>query len=547
MKKLILILSFLLTFAFAQSVEDLTKSTPPFNNKTIIVLTIPTEVVGTDTTWRTRRGSIGDIASYLADSLQITDDSLFVTRTNQNQKVDGRKSFYQGLRAVNFSPGLIGGSGWGIIEDSRQIFSTGYTGYLDNLYVRNNIVADNYLINQTTFQPGNVVISNGAVIDTVISNDELGILITANGDTLNTFSDDAVQTANNVQRAVIKVHDPDNRDQSPLKKGDLFQITKHAIGGALLQTIRGGVARQDGRKLTVFYDTGTLEAGDNLVSRGNLTDETRQNSMALTINDPFAPKIELFQGVNNFTKLTDGSARTVVIGNLNNIETSEFGTLSGTGAYFPNGTLYAENGRFSGNLLIGSTLTNTDDLLALFNSGDLALKDLAGINDVTFISGGKIITDVLTADSVRAGTLTGVTVQSASGNDRIVLSNGNTLGFYDGSTSAGTLIGDSYSASSGGGSAITASDDFRVAGDLIAGSIFLGRTGGTVSWGGPTTGVATLSFSAPTLGDFGIQTIADITCTSVNATINATGGVSGTFTTLTSVTITNGIVTSYTP
>ena len=85
---------------------------------------------------------------------------------------------------------------------------------------------------------------------------------------------------------------------------------------------------------------------------------------------------------------------------------------------------------FKGKLII----TGGSGLAKLTDAGDLALKDTIGAIDcdTTIISGGKIITGLLTASNIQTGTLTGITIQTAFSGARLVLTE-NRLRGYNGS------------------------------------------------------------------------------------------------------------------
>lgn len=70
----------------------------------------------------------------------------------------------------------------------------------------------------------------------------------------------------------------------------------------------------------------------------------------------------------------------------------------------------------------------------LSNAGGLATQDTIGASDcdATIISGGKIITGLLTADNIQTGTLTGRTIRTSTGDDRIELTSSDNLEFYTG-------------------------------------------------------------------------------------------------------------------
>jgi hypothetical protein len=80
---------------------------------------------------------------------------------------------------------------------------------------------------------------------------------------------------------------------------------------------------------------------------------------------------------------------------------------------------------------------------AAADAGDLAYEDLVGaaLLDSTVISGGYIITSLLTADNIIAGTLTGRTVQTSSSGIRTVLdSSDDKIKFMSGSTVWGFIL-----------------------------------------------------------------------------------------------------------
>ena len=108
------------------------------------------------------------------------------------------------------------------------------------------------------------------------------------------------------------------------------------------------------------------------------------------------------------------------------------------------------------------TNAHINDLSAnKINAGTLSADRIASgsIEDVklgtTIISGGKIVTGLLTADNIQTGTLIGRTVQSSSGNDKIVLNNGDYLDFYSGGNLKARLRGTTAAA---GGVKLTQGD-----------------------------------------------------------------------------------------
>lgn len=93
--------------------------------------------------------------------------------------------------------------------------------------------------------------------------------------------------------------------------------------------------------------------------------------------------------------------------------------------------------QFSGTLTVGKTeakctdanadQTSVNTAAAITGQGSLATQNTVGTSDcdVTIISGGKIITGLLTADNIQTGTLTGRTVRTAISGARAEMSGAN--------------------------------------------------------------------------------------------------------------------------
>jgi len=80
------------------------------------------------------------------------------------------------------------------------------------------------------------------------------------------------------------------------------------------------------------------------------------------------------------------------------------------------------------------TITGGSGIASLTDAGDLATKDTIAATDcdTTIIDGGKIITGLLTADNIQAGTLTGRVVQTAASGQRAVMDiTDNIFALYD--------------------------------------------------------------------------------------------------------------------
>lgn len=104
-----------------------------------------------------------------------------------------------------------------------------------------------------------------------------------------------------------------------------------------------------------------------------------------------------------------------------------------TNTFYFKGTLSADIVVATGALTVGSNV-GIGTAFPAASAGDLAYEDVVEKAKLgtTIIQGGYIKTDLLTASNITTGTLTGVTVQSGTGSERIVLSNGDYIYFYSG-------------------------------------------------------------------------------------------------------------------
>jgi hypothetical protein len=98
------------------------------------------------------------------------------------------------------------------------------------------------------------------------------------------------------------------------------------------------------------------------------------------------------------------------------------------------------------NFTVGTNV-NIGTAFPTASAGDMAYEDLvsAAKLDTTVIVGGYIKTSLLTANNITTGTLSAVTVQSGTGNEKIVLDNGDYIRYYSGGTlrasTRGTTLG----------------------------------------------------------------------------------------------------------
>jgi hypothetical protein len=172
-------------------------------------------------------------------------------------------------------------------------------------------------------------------------------------------------------------------------------------------TVSGGI--HDGKTYTEYniYEVtsgGTLNAGDTIVriSDGSILNDA---------SSQYSPFIDIYDGVETWADFQDVSKTKVRLGNLEGVSNA-----SGYG-------LYTQNAFLTGALLVGdltkagqymefdgSTLTVKGDVditgTTLFKKSDSTLDTATVLNDITFIDGGSIVTDTITANQIAAGTIT---------------------------------------------------------------------------------------------------------------------------------------------
>jgi len=247
-----------------------------------------------------------------------------------------------------------------------------------------------------------------------------------------------------------------------------------ASGGNIIKKLVYEVdGNPNGKIITVknagYDNTSSPSAGDDFVRIGNTGDTAnRDGILYLTSDDSNSPFIDVKASINSYSEWNSSTPK-VRLGKLDGITDSDLGgSLSGFGLYsnniFLKGKIVANSGSIGGisldsskiytgsgshnnsntgfyidsssNFSLGDklswngsalsingsiTVTNTSDFAptnATANDTDANLKSRGnhtgtqGVSslDSTIISGGKIITGLLTADNIQTGTLTGRTV-----------------------------------------------------------------------------------------------------------------------------------------
>lgn len=196
-------------------------------------------------------------------------------------------------------------------------------------------------------------------------------------------------------------------------------------------------------KTGIFVNNGTLDS--------TVITSTGFHGYGLTGSEQIT--LDASTGVN-VTDGTNSVFKAEISGtNVGDVTMGAYG--SGAGAFFDNST---STFYIKGNLSVGSSVspgvltvgTNVGIGTAFpsASAGDLAYEDMVEKAKLgtTIISGGYIVTDLLTADNIVTGTLTGRTVQSSTGDNKIVLDNGDYIKFYAGGNLKcqlrGTTVGD---------------------------------------------------------------------------------------------------------
>lgn len=371
------------------------------------------------------------------------------------------------IRTQSFLSGF-GGAGFRINKSttvpdtsiSKGSFTGGWTGEFDNLLVRGTTYLNELQLNQTKVSNGNLFITDAAQVDSVYYLETTNITY-QNGDPIVLQSGDTLQAF--PYEAILTFQDPTNIGIAPFVVGDLllyehYRPLKENESRYLIRTIRGIVTKVVNVKVYLTLDASSVDKetdlralilpGQTFSRVGNINDETRQGSVYFSINEPNSPKMIVYDEVNSFADWDSFNKTKAVIGNLEGIIDPVFGDLSTStkyGAYFPGGTLFAQNARLSSSLIVGSTNVNGLNIDSLKN---LSLKDLAEVSDlgVTVIANGKLRADIISADSVQAGSFTNISLNTSTANNRITISNGNSIGFYYNDILEASLISGQFSA-----------------------------------------------------------------------------------------------------
>ena len=255
----------------------------------------------------------------------------------------------------------FGGAGWACsgVTLENNILTSGYS-YLeiDYLTVRESMAIYELLVRQIRATNGNLLITAGAVADSVSG-------------------------------SYIWFEDPSDNNVCPFAINDLIKAKRFDAVLTQLRSIEATVSAISGRRATVTYNTGTAQKGDEFVRIGNTSNSARQGSILLSADDTNSPYIDIINGIDSFTDWGNASFTKVRLGNLTGITDATFGALSGYG-------LYTENAYLT--VSIKAT------------AGEIGGFTIAGDS----LSGGTINGGTITGGTIRTATGTGQRIVMAS-------------------------------------------------------------------------------------------------------------------------------------
>jgi hypothetical protein len=345
-----------------------------------------------------------------------------------------------------FSSGFTG-SGW-------KLDSTGHLS-VGSATIRGTLSVYELLIQQIRASNGAIFVTSSAKVESasgLSASDDVGTITfeDPNNNNICPFADGDIIMMQRVKPGAVA------------SGGDIIKKLVYEVDG-----------NPNGKTITVknagYDNTSSPSAGDEFVRIGNTGDTAnRDGILYLTSDDSNSPFIDVKASINSYSEWNSSTPK-VRLGKLDGITDSDLGgSLSGFGLYsnniFLKGKIVANSGSIGGVNLANSSITvgsggygNANQTFYLDSSGNLSLKDkfkwngssleiegditvinssdfaptnatandtdanlksrsnhtgTQGANslDSTIISGGKIITGLLTADNIQTGTLTGRTV-----------------------------------------------------------------------------------------------------------------------------------------
>lgn len=214
----------------------------------------------------------------------------------------------------SYSAGNYKFDGDGFLVDYDNTTSGKSYAVVDNLLVRENLSVYDFLVIQKRFSNGSFAVAPG------------GGKVSAVSGTSITFEDpSALGVCGFAANDLMLVHrvSPDN--------------------GTVLRSVRATASSVSGNTVTVSYDSGTFQVGDEVVVVGNTSDSDRQNLIYMTSDDTGSPFQDIITGVDSWAAWDATDKVQARFGNLSTYTSATFGALSGIGIFIKD-NLYIENG-----------------------------------------------------------------------------------------------------------------------------------------------------------------------------------------------------------
>ena len=349
------------------------------------------------------------------------------------------------LTSGSFSSGFAG-SGWKLSNTADLEVSSAT--------IRGTLSVFELLIQQLRATNGAVFITSAAKVESVSglsASDDDGTITfeDASGNSICPFADGDIIMMQRVNPGALVAPNAAGNATNIIKKL-VYEVT--AVSNNTVTVTNAG-----------FNNTTSPSTGDEFVRIGNNGDTSNRDGIIyLTSDDSNAPFIDIKSSVNSYSEWTTSMPK-VRLGKLSGITDSDINggsELSGFGLYSDNiylkGEIVATSGKIGGinltsskihtgtgthnnsntgfyidsssNFSLGDKLSWNGTTLAvtgqitiasgssgitnITDAGDLATKDTIGTSDcdTTIISGGKIITGLLTASNIQTGTLDASTI-----------------------------------------------------------------------------------------------------------------------------------------
>ena len=319
--------------------------------------------------WMTRTNG----KNYLGSPLGIgTTDPL-----THHLYVNGTSAFSGAIGSVSFTSGFSG-SGWQLRQQDSL-----WQLDVDAMTIRTFLRAYELIIEQVRYQKGSRILGPGG------------------------FKVASVSGTGPAEVAVAE--DPNGTNATSMAVGDICLVQQYNPNRTtLIKYVVREVASISGTSVTFQAltgapsDTGSIEAGDEVVAVGNTSDTSRQSVIYETVTDSGAPFTRVMTGIDSWAAWTGQDKVVMQTGNLSNVRTSIFGDLTGYG-------IWSKNAYFDGNAQIAGTITAGD-------SNGLGQTFVAGKLKVNLLPNSATVFNKQSHSSVAVGvesTYTNITSSSS--------------------------------------------------------------------------------------------------------------------------------------